>query len=113
MCATCLPALKHVPPGSVQVGLRPHRDGGVRLEYEKTMDGMDVIHCYGHSGSGVTLSWGCAKDVVEIVKKLFPCDGKPRGIEDANVPEHEQLWRLTDMTKSVWDDRKIDRCRLL
>ena len=22
-------------------------------------------HCYGHGGSGVTLSWGCAKDVVD------------------------------------------------
>ena len=24
-----------------------------------------IAHCYGHGGSGVTLSWGCAEDIVE------------------------------------------------
>ena len=23
-----------------------------------------IAHCYGHGGSGVTLSWGCAEDIV-------------------------------------------------
>jgi D-amino-acid oxidase len=43
-----------------KVGLRPGRPS-VRLE----RDG-DVIHCYGHGGCGVTVSWGCADDVVEL-----------------------------------------------
>lgn len=43
-----------------KVGLRPGRST-VRLE----RDG-DVIHCYGHGGCGVTVSWGCADDVVEL-----------------------------------------------
>lgn len=42
-----------------RVGLRPARPT-VRLE----RDGH-VIHCYGHGGAGVTLSWGCADEVVE------------------------------------------------
>ena len=91
MCSKAFPALEQVRHGKVQVGLRPYRDDGVRLEHEKTQDGMDIIHCYGHSGSGVTLSWGCAKDVVDIVKRLF----SPSPKYQTDLPEHEQLWRLT------------------
>jgi D-amino-acid oxidase len=43
------------------VGLRPVRTA-VRLERVG-----DVVHCYGHGGSGVALSWGCAADVVQLV----------------------------------------------
>jgi D-amino-acid oxidase len=43
-----------------KVGLRPGRPA-VRLE----RDG-GVIHCYGHGGCGVTVSWGCADDVVDL-----------------------------------------------
>lgn len=91
MCAKCLPALKQIDPELVQVGLRPYRDGGVRLEHERIEQGLDIIHCYGHSGSGVTLSWGCAKDVVELVKSIYPC----RPAETKDLAEHELLWRLT------------------
>jgi D-amino-acid oxidase len=90
MCAKILPAIELIQDGQVQVGLRPYRDNGVRLEYERTADGIDVVHCYGHSGSGVTLSWGCAKDVVKIVKTLLPIDDQ----QPTKLPEHEQLWRL-------------------
>lgn len=44
-----------------RVGLRPVRSL-VRLE----RDG-DVVHCYGHGGAGMTLSWGCADEVVTLV----------------------------------------------
>jgi D-amino-acid oxidase len=43
-----------------KVGLRPARPE-VRLE---RVD--DVIHCYGHGGSGITLSWGCADEVARL-----------------------------------------------
>lgn len=44
-----------------KVGLRPARPT-VRLERAG-----DVVHCYGHGGCGVTVSWGCADDVVGLV----------------------------------------------
>ncbi|WP_372727691.1 FAD-dependent oxidoreductase [Nocardioides sp.] len=44
-----------------RVGLRPVRPE-VRLERSG-----DVVHCYGHGGAGVTLSWGCAEEVVLTV----------------------------------------------
>lgn len=94
MCVKCLPALADIRHGKIQVGLRPYRDAGVRLEHEKTIYGLNIIHCYGHSGSGITLSWGCAKDVVEMIKTFVPFYFQER-IQDQS-PLHEQLWRLTD-----------------
>jgi D-amino-acid oxidase len=44
-----------------KVGLRPVRPE-VRLEREGR-----VVHCYGHGGAGVTLSWGCADEVADLV----------------------------------------------
>lgn len=41
------------------VGLRPYRPSGYRLEQE-TFGKKTVVHCYGHGGCGVTLSWGTA-----------------------------------------------------
>jgi len=46
-----------------KVGLRPARPE-VRLERVG-----DVIHCYGHGGAGVTLSWGCADEVLGLVER--------------------------------------------
>ena len=45
-----------------KVGLRPARPT-VRVE----RDGH-TIHCYGHGGAGVTLSWGCADEVAELAR---------------------------------------------
>lgn len=98
MCSKCLPALKEISDGNVQVGLRPYRDAGVRLEHEKIDGHVDVIHCYGHSGSGVTLSWGCAKDVVDLVKTFIPCRSSPT----KTLSEHELLWRLTTRLQSKY-----------
>jgi D-amino-acid oxidase len=48
-----------------KVGLRPARPE-VRLE-EVTHGETRVVHCYGHGGAGVTLSWGCADEVASLV----------------------------------------------
>ncbi len=39
-------------------------DGGLRAT---VVGGRPVVACYGHGGAGVTLSWGCARDVVPLV----------------------------------------------
>lgn len=50
-----------------KVGLRPARST-VRLEEDRAESGAHrVIHCYGHGGAGVTLSWGCAAEVADLV----------------------------------------------
>jgi D-amino-acid oxidase len=56
-----VPALRGAKVLQHKVGLRPARPS-VRLERVG-----DVVHCYGHGGAGVTLSWGCADEVVSLV----------------------------------------------
>jgi D-amino-acid oxidase len=51
----------------VRVGLRPFRKKSVRLERTPN---TSIIHNYGHGGSGVTFSWGCALEVLELVNGL-------------------------------------------
>jgi D-amino-acid oxidase len=57
-----VPQLRGATVLSHRVGLRPGRPT-VRLETVAGPEGT-VVHCYGHGGSGVTLSWGCADDVL-------------------------------------------------
>jgi D-amino-acid oxidase len=55
-----------------RVGLRPTRPS-VRLEAQRCEDGT-VVHCYGHGGAGVTLSWGCADEVADLVDAAASVD---------------------------------------
>ncbi|KAJ8114714.1 hypothetical protein OPT61_g3471 [Boeremia exigua] len=56
------------------VGLRPARRDGLRLEKEK-IDGVWVVHNYGHAGWGYQASYGCAEEVVRLVDSI-PCQAK-------------------------------------
>jgi D-amino-acid oxidase len=67
-CAQVEPSVRSAPIIATLVGLRPGRYE-VRLEHEQIGDSI-VIHNYGHGGVGVTLSWGCAQEVVELARKL-------------------------------------------
>jgi D-amino-acid oxidase len=60
-CAEIEPALRGARILQHRVGVRPTRP---RIRVER--DG-DVVHNYGHGGSGVSLSWGCAREVAAIV----------------------------------------------
>jgi D-amino-acid oxidase len=60
-CRAVVPELADAPVLGYAAGVRPARPA-VRLE----RDG-DVVHCYGHGGAGVTLSWGCADEVVRLL----------------------------------------------
>lgn len=66
-CQAVAPELKNLDVIGANCGLRPVRST-VRLEREQMNDGRYVIHNYGHGGAGVTLSWGCAEGVVDMVR---------------------------------------------
>jgi D-amino-acid oxidase len=50
---------------SVTCGLRPVRPT-VRVEAEHVAEDRLLLHNYGHGGAGITLSWGCAAEVVKL-----------------------------------------------
>jgi D-amino-acid oxidase len=64
--AVHIPEVKQAKIIKHRVGLRPARPA-VRCESVRVGD-QTVVHCYGHGGSGVTLSWGCADEVLALVK---------------------------------------------
>lgn len=64
-----VPLLAEAEVLEVRVGLRPGRPS-VRLEAERRADGGAVVYNVGHGGSGYTLAWGCAVDVLGHVRRL-------------------------------------------
>ena len=68
-CAEIEPRLHGVRVTGHRVGIRPARPT-VRVEHVRWR-GRHVIHNYGHGGAGVSLSWGCAREVAGIVADLY------------------------------------------
>lgn len=62
-------------PGDCEflAGIRPYRQGTFRLETQNLqVPGVGtklVVHNYGHGGAGITMSWGCAVQVRELVRQ--------------------------------------------
>ncbi|KAH8412050.1 hypothetical protein KR222_007947 [Zaprionus bogoriensis] len=64
-CRRMLPGLINTQHLFDWVGLRP---GRVQLRLDAERRGQKLlIHNYGHGGSGVTLAWGCADDVLDLL----------------------------------------------
>jgi D-amino-acid oxidase len=66
-----LPSLRNAKVDAAEplrTGLRPAREGGVRLEWDAA---LSVLHNYGHGGSGVTYSWGCAEEAADLVEAKY------------------------------------------
>lgn len=57
------PQLGDSPISGSWSGLRPYRKR-IKVEQE---EGTNIIHNYGHGGSGFTLTWGCAKEVADLM----------------------------------------------
>ena len=81
-----MPSLKHAPVLKEWTGVRPMRDT-VRLEldepkYNVQLSAGDkqqkryIIHNYGHGGRGISLSWGCALEVVELIGDIVKLNGE-------------------------------------
>ncbi|KAF2750517.1 FAD dependent oxidoreductase [Sporormia fimetaria CBS 119925] len=56
------------------VGLRPMRKEGIRVEKEK-VNGVWVVHQYGHAGYGYQSSWGSAWEAERLVEEILREEG--------------------------------------
>ncbi|MEV6842212.1 FAD-dependent oxidoreductase [Actinoplanes sp. NPDC051411] len=68
-CAEIFPPIAEAELLGHRAGIRPDRPR-IRLEHENFGD-RHIVHNYGHSGAGVSLSWGCADDVAKLVLGLL------------------------------------------
>ena len=68
-CTDIAPQLAASRVMETVVGLRPGRPE-VRLELDRDLLPVPVIHDYGHGGAGITTGWGCAQDVAALVTQL-------------------------------------------
>lgn len=96
LCSELAPSLRNSDQTKIlahNVGLRPAREGGPRVEAEIVQfplrgendvlvpwnttsleEGkMRVVHAYGFGGAGYQTSWGVAEDVMAIIKEMQAC----------------------------------------
>jgi D-amino-acid oxidase len=66
-CTDLEPRLRGAEVLGMRAGLRPVRPS-VRLERQQVARSI-IVHDYGHGGAGMTLSWGCAEEVLELVRQ--------------------------------------------
>jgi D-amino-acid oxidase len=67
-----------------KAGLRPKRDVSYRLEPEPH-DGRLIVHNYGHAGAGITMSWGCAMEVAQIISDSGNGEGEEVAVLGSGV----------------------------
>jgi D-amino-acid oxidase len=64
------PGFVFKPPLRCRAGIRPFRTTGYRLKAVRPESRPDklIVHNYGHGGAGISLSWGAASKVRDIVR---------------------------------------------
>ena len=64
-CAEIFPPIAQAEFLGHRAGIRPDRPQ-IRFELQDLGD-RRIVHNCGHSGAGVSLSWGCADDVAKLM----------------------------------------------
>jgi len=65
-CIAVEPRLADARPIDHRVGIRPTRPE-IRVSVAQRPDGTVIAHNYGHGGAGVSVSWGCATEITELI----------------------------------------------
>jgi D-amino-acid oxidase len=93
-CNDFVPGLENAeldPEAPIVQGLRPLTTQNVRVAREPRLVRRDgrlvkskIVHSYGHGGSGFTLSFGCAADVLGHVRQIVREEQLP-GVEEIGI----------------------------
>lgn len=70
-----------------------NKKNGLRIESENKSERL-VIHNYGHGGAGVTLSWGCAFSVLQMVSDKTGILNSDMDSEQASISLADELTKL-------------------
>ncbi|HEV7453231.1 MAG TPA: FAD-dependent oxidoreductase, partial [Pseudonocardiaceae bacterium] len=70
-CTRLEPRLTNTTVINHLVGLRPTRRC-VRVDLQHHSSGATIAHNYGHGGAGVSLSWGCATEITNLISITTP-----------------------------------------
>jgi glycine/D-amino acid oxidase-like deaminating enzyme/biotin carboxylase len=84
-CLQFLPELRPLPIDKnepVRTGLRPFTEENVCVE---RVPNTRIFYNYGHGGAGVTLSWGCSQEIVDLIQQMI----------------HEQSVGLSTLSKKI------------
>lgn len=89
-CLSFLPELRALPLDKeepVRVGLRPFTQANVCVE---SVPETHLFYNYGHGGAGVTLSWGCAQEIVQRIQTRFQQEVLPTLFANTSIDNQKQ-----------------------
>ncbi|MEH2447999.1 MAG: FAD-dependent oxidoreductase [Nostoc sp.] len=107
-CLEFLQELRELPLDEkepVRTGLRPLTEENVCVE---RVLNTHVFYNYGHGGSGVTLSWGCSQEIVQLVQEMLREEANPVALDSSKIDSNKQtVFVLHDMLASKTDFKHI------
>ncbi|MBC6432146.1 FAD-dependent oxidoreductase [Nostoc sp. HG1] len=107
-CLEFLQELRELPLDEkepVRTGLRPLTEENVCVE---RVLNTHVFYNYGHGGSGVTLSWGCSQEILQLVQQMIREEANPVALDSSKIDSNKQtVFVLDDMLPSQTDFRHI------
>ncbi|MEH1905072.1 MAG: FAD-dependent oxidoreductase [Nostoc sp.] len=107
-CLEFLQELRELPLDEtepVRTGLRPLTEENVCVE---RVLNTHVFYNYGHGGSGVTLSWGCSQEILQLVQEMLREEANPVAFSSSKIDGNKQtVFVLYDMIASQTNFRHI------
>lgn len=103
-CLSFLPELRALPLDEqepVRAGLRPFTQANVCVE---SVPETHLFYNYGHGGAGVTLSWGCAEEIIQRIQVRFQQEASETPFSNASIDNQKQtVFLLQDKLQVTLD----------